>query len=51
MQQEKIKTQLLPSFKALCKITPSATLLFGDKLEEELKKLKEPKITLTNQPF
>ncbi|KAH3771991.1 hypothetical protein DPMN_173322 [Dreissena polymorpha] len=50
-QEKKIKTQLLPSFKALCKTTPSATLLFSGKLEEELKKIKEPKVTLTNQPF
>ncbi|KAH3806908.1 hypothetical protein DPMN_135237 [Dreissena polymorpha] len=40
MRQEKIKTQHLPLFKALCKTTPSATLLFGDKLEEELKKIE-----------
>ncbi|KAH3813107.1 hypothetical protein DPMN_141557 [Dreissena polymorpha] len=51
MRQKRIKTQLLPSFKVLCKPTPSAALLFCDKLEEELRKLNEPKITLTNQLF
>lgn len=37
--------------KILCATTPSAELLFGDKLQEKVKQLREvPKTTMTNQP-
>ncbi|XP_060563138.1 uncharacterized protein LOC132722632 [Ruditapes philippinarum] len=52
-RREKIKKDLLPSYKPLCNQPSSATKLFGDKLQEEIKHLKETKtnLTSTRQPF
>ena len=48
-RREKIKKNLLPNYRKLCDNPPSATKLFGDKLEEDIKKMKESKTKLT--PF
>ena len=48
-RREKIKQNLLPNYRKLCDNPPSATKLFGDKLEEDIKKMKESKTKLT--PF
>lgn len=52
-RMEKIKKDLLPIFKPLCDNTPSATNLFGDKLNENIKQLKENRTSLTSnrEPF
>ena len=48
-RREKIKKNLLPNYRKLCDNPPSATKFFGDKLEEDIKKMKESKTKLT--PF
>ena len=45
---EKIKRDLLPAYKPLCGNKPSATRLFGDKLQDDIKALKESKTSLTS---
>lgn len=52
LRREKIKKELLPVYRPLCNAEPSATQLFGDKMEDELKKIKETKQILTSKkPF
>ncbi|XP_060579176.1 uncharacterized protein LOC132736112 [Ruditapes philippinarum] len=45
---ERIRRDIQPQFKAICDIEPSATQLFGDNLQETLKKLKTTKVKLGN---
>ena len=40
---EKIKRDLLPAYRPLCTNKPSATKLFGDNLQEDIKSLRERK--------
>jgi len=46
MRQEKIKRDMLPIFRPICSCAPSPTQLFGDKIEDEIKKCKESKDTI-----
>ena len=46
-RKERIKRDLLPSYRPLCANQPSATKLFGDKIQEDISSLKESKTNLT----
>ncbi|WAQ99022.1 hypothetical protein MAR_023395 [Mya arenaria] len=50
-RRQKIKKQFTTGIQKLCDNPHSAAMLFGDKLEEDIKKMKETKAKLTpNQP-
>lgn len=49
VRRYKIKKELLPSYRPLCKAAASATHLFGDKMDEEIKQLKEKKQQLSTK--
>lgn len=46
-RRDKIKNDLLPKYKQLCEEPASETKLFGDNLEDKVKKMKETTTTLT----
>ncbi|KAH3695217.1 hypothetical protein DPMN_082674 [Dreissena polymorpha] len=46
-RMDKITRDLLPTYKPICEYTPSATHLFGDRLQKKLNKLTEQKTQLT----
>ena len=51
-RRERIKKELLPIYRPVGKMEPSATLLFGDKMEDEIKKMKDTKLQMTTKkPF
>lgn len=45
---ERIRRDIQPQFKAICDNEPSATKLFGDNLQEMVKKLETNKVKLVN---
>ncbi|XP_060600952.1 uncharacterized protein LOC132754353 [Ruditapes philippinarum] len=47
MRRDRIKKELLPLYRPICSANQSATHLFGDKVDEELKKLRDNKQQLT----
>lgn len=46
-RREKIRNDVLPQYKKLCEEPSSSNKLFGDKLEESIKKMKETTTSLT----
>lgn len=49
---EKIKKEIQPRFRGICTNQPSATNLFGDNVQENLRKLDSSKMNITtNQSF
>lgn len=46
-RREKIRQELLPKYRKVCDEPASVTKLFGDKLEENIKKMKETSTSLT----
>ena len=52
LRRETIKKEIQPLYKPACRQDASATLLFGDKMEDEMKKLKDNKLQMTaRKPF
>jgi len=52
LRRESIKKEIQPLYKPACRQDASATLLFGDKMEDEMKKLKYNKLQMTaRKPF
>lgn len=46
-RKERIKRDLVPSYRPLCSNQSSATKLFGDKIQEDINSLKDSKTNLT----
>jgi hypothetical protein len=48
---EKIKSEIQPRFKSICENQASATQLFGDNIQEQIKKMEASRLNITqNQP-
>lgn len=52
VRRDRIRKELLPLYRSVCKAEPSTAHLFGDKVEEELKKVRDNKQQITHRrPF